>query len=87
MKGKFSKNVLKILLRNHKGDEAEIWHTCLGHNYLSLYMICFFFLGQKRTLVAIATSIFHRHIMGKVTDIFFCLNGGYLEFIFYRIVY
>ena len=20
-----------LLLRNHKGDEAETWHTCLGH--------------------------------------------------------
>ena len=28
----FVKNVLKnLLLRNHIGDEAETWHTCLGH--------------------------------------------------------
>ena len=26
MKGKFLKNI-----RNHKGGEAETWHTCLGH--------------------------------------------------------
>ena len=25
---KMSKN---LLLRNHMGDEAETWHTCLGH--------------------------------------------------------
>ena len=23
--------VFKNLLRNHIGDEAEAWHTCLGH--------------------------------------------------------
>ena len=28
MKGKFSKNVKNLLFRNHKGDEAETWHTC-----------------------------------------------------------
>ena len=31
-KGKFSKKICKILfLRNCKEDEAENWHTCIGH--------------------------------------------------------
>ena len=74
MKGKFSKKILKYLLfRNHKGDEAETWHTCLGH--YPLHRLCFY-SGVIRTLVAMATYIFHRRIMGKVKiDIFFCLMG------------
>ena len=28
-----------LLLRNHKGDEAETWHTCLGN--WPLYKLCF----------------------------------------------
>ena len=27
----FVKMFKKLLLRNHKGDEAETWHKCLGH--------------------------------------------------------
>ena len=27
----FVKMFKKILLGNHIGDEAETWHTCLGH--------------------------------------------------------
>ena len=27
----FVKMFKNLLLRNHKGDEAETWHTCLGH--------------------------------------------------------
>ena len=27
----FLKMFKNLLLRNHKGDEAETWHTCLGH--------------------------------------------------------
>ena len=23
--------IKNLLLRNHIGDEAETWHTCLGH--------------------------------------------------------
>ena len=30
-KGPFVKMFKNLLLRNHKGDEAETWHTCLGH--------------------------------------------------------
>ena len=44
-------------------DEAETWHTCLGHN--ALQNLCFYF-GQINTLVAMATLNFHRLIMGKL---------------------
>ena len=27
----FVKMFKNLLLRNHKGGEAETWHTCLGH--------------------------------------------------------
>ena len=27
----FVKMFKNLLLRNHKMDEAETWHTCLGH--------------------------------------------------------
>ena len=27
----FVKMFKNLLLRNHIGDEAETWHTCLGH--------------------------------------------------------
>ena len=27
----FVKMFINLLLRNHIGDEAETWHTCLGH--------------------------------------------------------
>ena len=27
----FVKMFKNLLLRNNKGDEAETWHTCLGH--------------------------------------------------------
>ena len=37
---------------------------------------CVFYSGQRRTLVAMATYIFHRLIIGKVKiDNFLCLNG------------
>ena len=61
------------LLRNHKGDEAETWHTCLGHWPLQKL---FFYSGQIRTLVAMATYSSTRLIMGKEEiDNFFCLIG------------
>ena len=41
-----------LLLRNHKGDEVETWHTCLGH--WPLQKLCFY-TGRIRTLVAMAT--------------------------------
>ena len=30
-KGSIFIKTFKNLLRNHKGDEAVIWHTCSGH--------------------------------------------------------
>ena len=27
----FVKMFKNLLLRNHKGNKAETWHTCLGH--------------------------------------------------------
>ena len=27
----FVKMFKNLLLRNHTGDEAETWHTCIGH--------------------------------------------------------
>ena len=65
MKGNFLKNNIKkyLLLRNNKGDEVESWYTCLGHK--PLHKLCFY-SGGIRTLVAMATYIFHRLIMGKV---------------------
>ena len=67
-----------LLLRNHKGDEAETWHTCLGHK--PLQKLCFY-SGLIRTLVAMATYSSHRIIMGKVEiDSFCCLTGDILIF-------
>ena len=62
-----------LLLRNHKGDEAETWQTCLGHK--PLYKLCFY-SGRLRTLVAMATNSFHRLIMEKVEIDSFCFLTG-----------
>ena len=35
----FIKMFKNLLLRNHKEDEAETWHTCLGH--YPLQKLCF----------------------------------------------
>ena len=40
IKGKFRK-IFNILLRNRKEDEAETWHTCIGH--CPLQKLCFLF--------------------------------------------
>ena len=69
----FVKMFKNLLLRNHKGDEAEPWHTCLGHQ--PLQKLCFY-SGRIRTLVAMATYSSHRLIMGKLEiDSFCCLTG------------
>ena len=69
----FVKMFKNLLLRNHKGDEAETLHTCLD---ISLYKSCVFYSGRIRTLVAMATYSSHRLIMGKVEiDSFCCLTG------------
>ena len=51
----FVKLFKKLLFRNHLGDEAETWHTCL-------YISCVFYFSRIRTLVAMATYISHRLI-------------------------
>ena len=43
----FVKMFKNLLLRNHKGDEAETWHTCLGP-YL-LHKLCFLFQSDKHS--------------------------------------
>ena len=45
MKGKFSKLKKKSSSHKPEGDEAEIWHTCLGHQPLN--KSCFLFLLDK----------------------------------------
>ena len=65
----FVKMFKNLLLRNHMGDEAETWHTCLD---ISLYIKCVFYSGQIRTLVAMATYSSHRLIKGKVEIDNFC---------------
>ena len=52
-KGSIFVKMFKNLLRNHKEDEAETWHTCLGQ--YPLQKLCFFYFGRIRTLVAMAT--------------------------------
>ena len=37
----FVKMFKNLPLRNHIGDDAETWHTCLGHN-ISFYISCVF---------------------------------------------
>ena len=50
----FVKKMFKnLLLRNHIGDEAKTWHTCLGH--YPLQKLCFYYFGRIRTVVAMAT--------------------------------
>ena len=64
IKGKFSIFFFKILLlRSRKEDEAETWHTCIGHCPLQKF---FFYSDRIRSLVAMSTYSFHRLIMGKV---------------------
>ena len=54
-------------------DEAETWHTCIGHCPLKSYV---FYSGRIRTLVSMAAYIFHSLIMGKVEiGNFYCLIG------------
>ena len=55
-------------------DEADTLHTCL-HAYIFI-TLPLHSSGRIRTLVAMATYIFHRLIMGKVEiENIFCLNG------------
>ena len=43
----FVKMFKNLLLRNHNGDEAETWHTCLGHKLLQ--KLCFLFRSDKNS--------------------------------------
>ena len=43
----FVKMLKKLLLRNHMGDEAETWHTCLG--YKLLHKSCYLFRSDKNS--------------------------------------
>ena len=43
----FVKMFKNLLLRNHMGDEAETWHTCLGH--WPLHKFCFLFRSDKNS--------------------------------------
>ena len=49
-KGSIFVKMFKNLLRNHIGDEAETWHTCLGH--YPLQKLCFL-----RTLGAMGATL------------------------------
>ena len=55
-----------LLLRNHMGDEAETWHTCLGH--YPLHKLCFLFRSDKNS----GCYGSHRLIMRKVEIDNFC---------------
>ena len=48
----FVKMFKNLLLRNHMEDEAETWHTCLGHYFYKSYV---FYFSRIRTLVVMAT--------------------------------
>ena len=43
----FVKMFKNLLLRNHKENEAETWHTCLGH--YPLQKLCFLFRSDKNS--------------------------------------
>ena len=44
----FVKMFKNLLLRNHMEDEAETWHTCLGH-YLLQKLYFFLFRSDKNS--------------------------------------
>ena len=46
-KGSIFVKMFKNLLRNHIGDEAETWHTCLRHK--PLQKLCFLFRSDKNS--------------------------------------
>ena len=60
----FSKTIFKnLLLRSHKGDEAETLHKCLC--YYALHKLCFLLL-LGMWFCCHRTLNFHGFIMGKV---------------------
>ena len=73
----FPKKIFKnLLLRSHKGYEAETLHKCLC--YYALHKLCFYCCCACG-VVAIAALNFHRFIMGKVkVGLYLYLNLGIL---------
>ena len=74
---KFSEKIFKnLLLKSHKGEEAETLHKCLC-NY-PLHKLCFYCCCAWG-FVAMAAVSFHRFIMGKVkVGLYFYLTLGIL---------
>ena len=72
---RYFEKIFKILLfRNRKEDEAETWHTCIGH--CPLLNFCFLFRSDKNFGCYGNLYSFHRLIMGKVEiGNFYCLIG------------
>ena len=65
-----------LLLRSHKGDEAETLRKCLC--YYPLHNLCFYCCCACG-FDAMATLTFHRFIMGKVkVGLYFYLTLGIL---------
>ena len=63
------KSLKNLLLRNCLGLKLIL---CIHVPGISLYKNVVFYSSQIRTLVAMATFSFHRHIMGKVKICYFC---------------
>ena len=60
----FIKMFKNLLLRNHMEDEAESWHTCLGH--YPLQKLCLFLYRSDKNSGCYGNLSFQRLIMGKV---------------------
>ena len=73
MKGKFSKKYLKIFSETIRGMKLKL---DIHDKDISLYIICVFYSGWIRTLVATATYSSHRLTMGKVETDRFCYLSG-----------
>ena len=85
IKGKFSKLLKTLLLRNHMGMKLKVGKHALE---ISLFINCVFYSGRIRTLVAMATYSSRRLIMGKAEiDSFCCLICNIYEFSFHRYIY
>ena len=66
----FVKMFKNFLLRNHKEDEAETWHTCLGH--YPLQKLCSLFPSDKNSGCYGNLKFLYKLIMGKVEIDNFC---------------
>ena len=63
--------MFKILLRNHKGDEAKTWHQHMLKANTSTEVV-FFVLRSDKNSGCYGSNSFHRLIMGKMEDDNFC---------------